>query len=101
MLQAVIFDEIELADLCLAECSIKNVNHSFQVTILQILNYIVHYSTIAIFLTVQVITPFRSLVLCAESRREMEDWLSALTAATQRRFHEPDQPDCLSGYHHW
>jgi hypothetical protein len=48
-----------------------------------------------------VITPFRSLVLCAESRREMEDWLGALTAASQRRFHEPDQPDCLSGYHHW
>nr|XP_008191096.1 PREDICTED: diacylglycerol kinase eta [Tribolium castaneum] len=76
--KAVIFDEIELTDLCLAECSTKNVNHSFQ-----------------------VITPFRSLVLCAESRREMEDWLSALTAASQRRFHEPDQPDCLSGYHHW
>ncbi|XP_017784674.1 PREDICTED: diacylglycerol kinase eta isoform X2 [Nicrophorus vespilloides] len=31
----------------------------------------------------------------------MEDWLSALTAAAQKRFHEPDQPDCLSGYHHW
>ncbi|XP_063914007.1 diacylglycerol kinase eta isoform X6 [Zophobas morio] len=31
----------------------------------------------------------------------MEDWLGALTAASQRRFHEPDQPDCLSGYHHW
>ncbi|XP_063914004.1 diacylglycerol kinase eta isoform X3 [Zophobas morio] len=76
--KAVIFDEIELTDLCLAECSTKNVNHSFQ-----------------------VITPFRSLVLCAESRREMEDWLGALTAASQRRFHEPDQPDCLSGYHHW
>ncbi|GLV41416.1 uncharacterized protein CBL_06646 [Carabus blaptoides fortunei] len=76
--KAVIFDEIELTDLCLAECSIKNVNHSFQ-----------------------VITPFRSLVLCAESRREMEDWLGALSAATQRRFHEPDQPDFLSGYHHW
>jgi len=31
VLQAVIFDEIELTDLCLAECSTKNVNHSFQV----------------------------------------------------------------------
>ncbi|KAI4464648.1 diacylglycerol kinase [Holotrichia oblita] len=31
----------------------------------------------------------------------MEDWLGALTAASKRRFHEPDQPDCLSGYHHW
>ncbi|CAH1114296.1 unnamed protein product, partial [Psylliodes chrysocephalus] len=76
--QAVIFDEIELTDLCLAECSTKNVNHSFQ-----------------------VITPFRSLVLCCESRREMEEWLGALTAASQRRYHEPEQPDCLSGQHHW
>ncbi|KAF5295424.1 hypothetical protein FQA39_LY13085 [Lamprigera yunnana] len=50
---------------------------------------------------VDVITPFRSLVLCAESRREMEEWLAALTAASQRHFHEPDQPDFLSGYHHW
>ncbi|CAH1114294.1 unnamed protein product [Psylliodes chrysocephalus] len=76
--KAVIFDEIELTDLCLAECSTKNVNHSFQ-----------------------VITPFRSLVLCCESRREMEEWLGALTAASQRRYHEPEQPDCLSGQHHW
>ncbi|CAH0557041.1 unnamed protein product [Brassicogethes aeneus] len=76
--KAVIFDEIELTDLCLAECSTKNVNHSFQ-----------------------VITPFRSLVLCCESRREMEEWLGALTAASQRRYHDSDQPDCLSGQHHW
>lgn len=48
-----------------------------------------------------MITPFRSLVLCCESRREMEEWLGALTAASQRRYHEPDQPDCLSGQHHW
>ncbi|CAG9858304.1 unnamed protein product [Phyllotreta striolata] len=75
---AVIFDEIELTDLCLAECSTKNINHSFQ-----------------------VITPFRSLVLCCESRREMEEWLGALTAASQRLYHEPEQPDCLSGQHHW
>jgi len=31
VLQAVIFDEIELIDLSFAECSIKNVNHCFQV----------------------------------------------------------------------
>lgn len=49
----------------------------------------------------QVITPFRSLVLCCESRREMEEWLSALTAASQRKYNEPDHPDCLSGQHHW
>jgi hypothetical protein len=32
VLQAVIFDEIDLSDLSFAECSIKNVNHSFQVS---------------------------------------------------------------------
>ncbi|XP_044743893.1 diacylglycerol kinase eta [Chrysoperla carnea] len=31
----------------------------------------------------------------------MEDWLAALASASQRKFHEPDQPDFLSGYHHW
>jgi hypothetical protein len=31
VLQAVIFDEIDLSDLSFAECSIKNVNHCFQV----------------------------------------------------------------------
>lgn len=56
---------------------------------------------LALFYFFQVITPFRSLVLCCESRREMEEWLGALTAASQRRYNEPDQPDCLSGQHHW
>ncbi|KAJ6629751.1 Diacylglycerol kinase eta, partial [Pseudolycoriella hygida] len=51
-----------------------------------------------------VITPTRSLVLCAESRREMEDWLAAMKAASTREFFEPgplDQHDFLSNYHHW
>nr|CAD7256226.1 unnamed protein product [Timema shepardi] len=30
--KAVIFDEIDLTDLSFAECSIKNVNHSFQIS---------------------------------------------------------------------
>ena len=30
--QSVIFDEIELTDLSVAECSTKNINHSFQVS---------------------------------------------------------------------
>ncbi|XP_069681666.1 diacylglycerol kinase eta isoform X7 [Periplaneta americana] len=77
--KAVIFDEIDLTDLSFAECSIKNVNHSFQ-----------------------VITPFRCLVLCAESRREMEDWISALKAASNREYYEAgDHHDFLSGHHHW
>nr|CAD7596741.1 unnamed protein product [Timema genevievae] len=76
---AVIFDEIDLTDLSFAECSIKNVNHSFQ-----------------------VITPFRRLVLCAESRREMEEWISALKAASTRDYYEAgEHQDFLSGHHHW
>ncbi|XP_052868545.1 diacylglycerol kinase eta [Anopheles cruzii] len=76
-----LFDEIDLSNLCFAECSTKNANHSFQ-----------------------LITPTRSLVLGAESRREMEDWLQALKAASAREFFEPgppDQHDFLSGHHHW
>lgn len=30
--QSVIFDEIQLLDVSIAECSVKNVNHSFQVS---------------------------------------------------------------------
>lgn len=52
----------------------------------------------------QLITPHRSLVLCAENRREMEDWLQALKTASAREFFEPgplDQHDFLSGHHNW
>lgn len=35
----------------------------------------------------QLITTTRSLVLCADSRREMEDWLAALKAASLRNNH--------------
>ncbi|XP_055374995.1 diacylglycerol kinase eta isoform X2 [Condylostylus longicornis] len=75
-----VFDEIDLSDVCCAECGTKNVNHSFQ-----------------------VITPTRSLVLCAESRREMEDWLSALKTASSREYFESglEQHDFLSNHHHW
>ncbi|XP_023710920.1 diacylglycerol kinase eta isoform X3 [Cryptotermes secundus] len=77
--EAVIFDEIDLSDLSFAECSIKNVNHSFQ-----------------------VITPFRRLVMCAESRREMEAWTSALRAASSREYYETgDYQDIGLGNHRW
>lgn len=52
----------------------------------------------------QLITTTRSLVLCAESRREMEDWLTALKAASLREYYEPgltDTQDFLSNHHHW
>ncbi|KRF78929.1 uncharacterized protein Dvir_GJ10956, isoform C [Drosophila virilis] len=78
-----VFDEIDLSELCYFECSIKNVNHSFQ-----------------------IITPTRSLVLCADSRRDMEDWLGSLKTATapQRPRGDSfliDQHDILSNHHHW
>lgn len=40
LLQSVIFDEIDLTDLSVAECSTKNENHSFQVSILLLINTI-------------------------------------------------------------
>ncbi|XP_034487795.1 diacylglycerol kinase eta isoform X1 [Drosophila innubila] len=78
-----VFDEIDLSELCYFECSIKNVNHSFQ-----------------------IITPTRSLVLCADSRRDMDDWLGSLKMATapQRPRGDSfliDQHDILSNHHHW
>ncbi|XP_046804987.1 diacylglycerol kinase eta isoform X7 [Lucilia cuprina] len=78
-----VFDEIDLSDLCTAECSIKNVNHSFQ-----------------------VITPTRSLVLCAETRREMEDWLGSLKSASIPPRSRGDsffieQHDIFANHHHW
>ncbi|XP_057369613.1 diacylglycerol kinase eta-like isoform X1 [Daphnia carinata] len=77
--KSVIFDEISLPDLSVAECSTKNANHSFQ-----------------------VITPFRSLVLCAESRREMEEWITALKAAANKEYYDSaDHHDFLSGRHNW
>ncbi|XP_074657542.1 diacylglycerol kinase delta-like isoform X2 [Tubulanus polymorphus] len=77
---SVIFDEIALHNLSIAECSTKNVNHSFQ-----------------------VITPFRNLVLCAESRKEMEDWISALKSAANNEFYDPtvEHRDMMSGQHNW
>lgn len=56
------------------------------------------------FLLFQLITTTRSLVLCAESRREMEDWLAALKAASLREYYEPgltDTQDFLANHHHW
>ncbi|KAK8725321.1 hypothetical protein OTU49_010814, partial [Cherax quadricarinatus] len=79
--RSVIFDEIHLTDLSVAECSTKNVNHSFQ-----------------------CITPFRSLVLAAETRREMEEWIAALKSAntTTHYYEGADQVhSLLSGQHNW
>ncbi|XP_071543284.1 diacylglycerol kinase delta isoform X2 [Panulirus ornatus] len=79
--KSVIFDEINLTDLSVAECSTKNINHSFQ-----------------------CITPFRSLVLAAETRREMEEWIAAMKSAntTTHYYEGADQfHSLLSGQHNW
>lgn len=42
--------------------------------------------------------------MCAESLREMEDWLSALKTAASREYFEPgptDQAELLSNHHNW
>ncbi|KAF3430010.1 hypothetical protein E2986_08158 [Frieseomelitta varia] len=50
----------------------------------------------------KVITPFRSLVLCGESRQEMEDWLNALRTVTKNRIQtDSGIAEMLSGNHHW
>jgi len=64
----------------------------------------ISYRFLNIFLFLQVITPTRSFVLGAETRREMEDWLTALKTASSREFFEPgllDQNDFLAGHHNW
>ncbi|GFY52065.1 diacylglycerol kinase delta [Trichonephila inaurata madagascariensis] len=74
-----IFEEVDLTDLSIAECSIKNVNHSFE-----------------------VITPFQKLILCTESRREMEDWITAFKNVSNKDFYEgTDNQEFLSGQHNW
>ncbi|XP_017756456.1 PREDICTED: diacylglycerol kinase eta [Eufriesea mexicana] len=50
----------------------------------------------------KVITPFRSLVLCGESRQEMEDWLNSLRTVTQNRSQaDSGIAEMLSGNHLW
>ncbi|CAI9736844.1 diacylglycerol kinase delta-like isoform X2 [Octopus vulgaris] len=75
-----IFDEIDLSDLSVAECSTKNINHSFQ-----------------------VITPSRNLILCAESRKEMEDWIMAIKTASSKEYYDAntDHRERMSGQHNW
>lgn len=39
-------------------------------------------------LTLQVITPCRKLILCADNRKEMEDWIAALKTVQNREHFE-------------
>ncbi|PKU39075.1 hypothetical protein llap_10620 [Limosa lapponica baueri] len=66
---SLIFDEVDLSDASVAESSTKNVNNSFT-----------------------IITPFRRLILCAENRKEMEDWISSLKSVQSREHYEIAMP---------
>ncbi|XP_041635249.1 diacylglycerol kinase eta isoform X3 [Cheilinus undulatus] len=78
--KSLIFDEVDLSDASVAETSTKNINNSFT-----------------------VITPFRKLMLCAESRKEMEDWISALKSVQKWETYEASQfnVEHFSGMHNW
>ncbi|XP_031653450.1 diacylglycerol kinase delta isoform X1 [Oncorhynchus kisutch] len=78
--KSIIFDEVDLTDASVAESSTKNVNNSFT-----------------------IITPCRRLILCAESRKEMEDWMAALKSVQNREHFESTQysMDHFSGMHNW
>ncbi|XP_070278532.1 diacylglycerol kinase delta isoform X1 [Myotis yumanensis] len=53
--------------------------------------------------TFTVITPCRKLILCADNRKEMEDWIAALKTVQNREHFEPTQysMDHFSGMHNW
>ncbi|EDL40138.1 mCG131116, isoform CRA_d, partial [Mus musculus] len=78
--KSIIFDEVDLTDASVAESSTKNVNNSFT-----------------------VITPCRKLILCADNRKEMEDWIAALKTVQNKEHFEPTQysMDHFSGMHNW
>ncbi|XP_026572402.1 diacylglycerol kinase delta-like [Pseudonaja textilis] len=78
--KSLIFDEVDLSDASVAETSTKNINNSFT-----------------------VITPFRKLILCAENRKEMEDWIGALKSVQKWEISEASQfnMEHFSGMHNW
>uniref|UniRef100_A0ABM5EWG3 Diacylglycerol kinase n=1 Tax=Pogona vitticeps TaxID=103695 RepID=A0ABM5EWG3_9SAUR len=78
--KSLIFDEVDLSDASVAETSTKNINNSFT-----------------------VITPFRKLILCAENRKEMEDWIGTLKSVQKWEIHEASQfnMEHFSGMHNW
>uniref|UniRef100_A0A8C5G628 Diacylglycerol kinase n=1 Tax=Gouania willdenowi TaxID=441366 RepID=A0A8C5G628_GOUWI len=78
--KSIIFDEVDLTDASVAESSTKNNNNSFT-----------------------VITPCRRLILCADSRKEMEEWITVLRSVQNKLTYESTQysMDHFSGNHHW
>ncbi|KAK6644849.1 hypothetical protein RUM43_001122 [Polyplax serrata] len=76
---ALIFDELEISNISFGQIGTKNTNNSFQ-----------------------IVTPFRRLVLAAESKTEMDEWIAALKAANSKDYFEGgEHEDFLSGHHHW
>uniref|UniRef100_U3KGJ9 Diacylglycerol kinase n=1 Tax=Ficedula albicollis TaxID=59894 RepID=U3KGJ9_FICAL len=55
------------------------------------------------FTSLQIITPCRKLILCADNRKEMEDWIAALKTVQNREHFESTQysMDHFSGMHNW
>ncbi|XP_067903986.1 diacylglycerol kinase eta isoform X2 [Heterodontus francisci] len=78
--KSLIFDEVDLSNASVAETSTKNINNSFT-----------------------IITPFRKLILCAENRKEMEDWITALKSVQKLENYEASQLNMehFSGMHNW
>lgn len=73
-----IFTEIDLQDFSVAASGIKNDNNSFT-----------------------VITAFQNVDLSADSRKEMEEWISALKSVSSQTSSQSDLLDILSGAHNW
>ncbi|XP_043926516.1 diacylglycerol kinase delta [Protopterus annectens] len=78
--KSIIFDEVDLTDASVAESSTKNVNNSFT-----------------------IITPCHRIILCAENRKEMEEWIAALKSVQNRELFESTKysMDHFSGMHNW
>ncbi|XP_018419452.1 PREDICTED: diacylglycerol kinase delta [Nanorana parkeri] len=78
--KSIIFEEVDITDASVAESSTKNLNNSFT-----------------------VFTPFRKLILSAENRKDMEEWMAALKSAQNRELFESAQysVDHFSGMHNW
>ncbi|PFX32475.1 Diacylglycerol kinase eta [Stylophora pistillata] len=73
-----LFTEIDLQDFSVAESSIQNNNNCFK-----------------------IITPFQSINLSADSRKEMEEWIGYLKSVGSHTSSQVDLLDRLSGAHNW
>ncbi|XP_075057862.1 diacylglycerol kinase delta isoform X3 [Mixophyes fleayi] len=78
--KSIIFEEVDITDASVAESSTKNLNNSFT-----------------------VFTPFRKLILSADNRKDMEEWMAALKSVQNRELFESAQysMDHFSGMHNW